>query len=261
MELSPGSGWEIDLHVHTDMSDGDLPLERVIEVAARLGVTVGIADHVSTRNDGPFVATRGEVERYLSKLERAPVLRGAEFCWCDDLWRKLPDEVMERFDYRIGSNHGFWLPDGGIASPWWHRLPPEWQGREDGLMELMVSNLCDLVRQMPVQILAHGTLMPPALLALDPEVERWWTEEREERLVRAICETGVALEISNRYRLPHDRLLLRARDAGATFSLGSDGHRESQVARLDWSRATAERLGIGEERLFIPERARAALSG
>ena len=26
---------------------------------------------------------------------------------------------MERFDYRIGSNHGFALPDGTWASPWW----------------------------------------------------------------------------------------------------------------------------------------------
>jgi histidinol phosphatase-like PHP family hydrolase len=69
------------------------------------------------------------------------------------------------------------------------------------------------------------------------------------------------MEISNRYRVPHDRILLRARDAGLSFSLGSDGHQEAQVARLEWSRATARRLEIGEEQLFIPERARAGLSG
>ncbi|HYJ79810.1 MAG TPA: hypothetical protein VEW03_09430, partial [Longimicrobiaceae bacterium] len=50
-----------DLHCHTTMSDGDLPLERVVEVAAALGVQVGIADHVSTRNPVAFLASEERV--------------------------------------------------------------------------------------------------------------------------------------------------------------------------------------------------------
>ena len=43
-----------DLHVHTTMSDGEVPLEEVVRLAAERGVTVGIADHVSTRNPDRF---------------------------------------------------------------------------------------------------------------------------------------------------------------------------------------------------------------
>lgn len=118
-----------DLHAHTTMSDGSLTLERVVEVARERGVQIGIADHVSTRNVDMFVADEAEVRRYLDALEGAPVFRSGEFCWCDDLWRTLPDEVMERFDYRIGSNHGFWLPDGTLGSPWWQAVPEPWRGR------------------------------------------------------------------------------------------------------------------------------------
>lgn len=243
-----------DLHCHTDMSDGHLSLERVVEVARSRGVHVGIADHVSTRNPGMFVATVGEVRDYLDAIEGAPVFRSAEFCWCDTLWRDLPDEVMERFDYRIGSNHGFWLPDGSVGSPWWEVLPPPWDERPQELMELMARNLCDMVRTMPIHIAAHSTFMPPAFRELEPDVHAWWTEEREDRYVDALRESGVALEISNRYRLPHDRLLRKAKEAGVRFSLGSDGHSERQVAALDWAAETARRMGITDGEMFVPGR-------
>lgn len=243
-----------DLHAHTTMSDGRLTLERVVEVARERGVQIGIADHVSSRNPEMFVSDEAEVRRYLDVLDGAPVFRSGEFCWCDDMWRTLPAEVMERFDYRIGSNHGFWLPDGSMGSPWWQRLPEGWGGREQELMEIMVANLCDMVRTMPVHIAAHSTLTPPALFELEGDVDAWWTEEREDRYVEALVESGVALEVSNRYRLPHDRLLRKAREAGARFSLGSDGHTEAQVGRLEWAVEAARRAGVTDADLFVPER-------
>lgn len=245
-----------DLHCHTEMSDGHLPLERVVEMARERGIQVGIADHVSTRNPGFMISTLSEVRAYQDALEDAPVFRSGEFCWCDTLWQELPSEVMERFDYRIGSNHGFWLPDGSTGSPWWESLPDPWAREPQRLMEIMVANLCDMVRTMPIHISAHSTLTPPALTRLERDVHAWWTEDREDRYVEALRESGVALEISNRYKLPHDRLLVKAREAGVRFSLGSDGHSERQVVALDWATETARRVGVTERELFVPERRR-----
>lgn len=242
-----------DLHCHTTFSDGKLPLPEVVDAAAALGVQVGIADHVSTAIPAMFIGP-DRVGRYLDALEGAPVFRAGEFCWCDSLWRELPAEVMDRFDYRIGSNHAFRLPDGTQASPWWERLPAAWQDRPQELMDVMVANLCDMVRTMPIQIAAHSTLTPPALFALEDDVDAWWTGEREDRYVDALAASGVALEISNRYRLPHDRLLGKALQAGVRFSLGSDGHTAGQVARLEWAAETARRIGIQDRDLFVPER-------
>jgi histidinol phosphatase-like PHP family hydrolase len=245
-----------DLHVHTTMSDGTVALERVVELARERGVTVGIADHVSTRTPAKMVATRAALLRYLDALEHAPVFVAGEFCWCDSLSASLPPEIMDRFDYRIGSNHGFALPDGQMGSPWWETLPAPWTDRPGEVMEAMVHNLCEMVRTMGIQIAAHSTLTPPALLTLEPDVEAWWTGPREDRYVEALAESGVALEISNRYRLPHHRLLRKGKEAGIRFSLGSDGHHEHQVARLDWAVEAARRAGITDADLFVPERRR-----
>lgn len=247
---------KFDLHVHTTMSDGSLELEDVIEVARQRGVVVGIADHASTRNPDLFVSNSRKLSAYLEAIESAPVLRAAELCWADPFSEQVvTGDDFGRFDYLIGSNHGFRLPDGSFGSPWWRTLPGEWASRPDQLMDAMVDNICDLITQMPIALIAHPTLTPPALFALDPDVEAWWTEEREARVIEAAVKAGVALEISNRYRLPHDRFLTRAREAGATFTLGSDGHELHQVACLDWALETARRNGIGDEMMYLPERA------
>lgn len=243
-----------DLHVHTSMSDGDLSLEEVVAVAAQRRVVVGIADHISSRNTRRFVATEQQLRHYLEAVSAAPVFLAGEFCWCDRFGEDLPSELLDRLDYRIGSNHGFGLPDGTWASPWWTELPEHWGGRAEGVMDAMVANLCDLVTSMPVQIVAHSTLTPAALLDLEPDIHAWWTDDREDRFVEALRRSGVALEISNRYELPHDRLLRKGKQAGIRFSLGSDGHSAEQVAELAWAVETSHRIGITEADLFHPNR-------
>jgi histidinol phosphatase-like PHP family hydrolase len=243
-----------DLHVHTTMSDGRLTLAEVVAEAEALGVRVGIADHVSARTPHLMVSTVERFAAYLDALEAVPVWRSAEFCWCDDFGASLPEALLGRLDYRVGSNHGFPLPGGGMGSPWWESLPAPWDERPQALMDAMVDELCRMVRTMPIQIAAHSTLTPPALHALEPDAAAWWTPEREDRYVEALARSGVALEISNRYRLPHDSLLEKARQAGVRFSLGSDGHTRSQVARLGWAAQTARRIGIPDAQMFVPAR-------
>lgn len=243
-----------DLHSHTTMSDGEVRLDEVVRLAQDRGVAIGISDHVSSRNIERFVASGQEVREYLAAIEAQPVFVAAEFCWRDGLPFELPDSTMDRFDYRIGSNHGFLLPDGSWGSPWWKKLPDGWHDRPQELMESLVDELCQLVSTMPIEIVAHSTFMPVALFDFERDVHAWWTDVREDRFVDAVARSGVAMEISNRYRLPHDRLLRKAKEAGVTFSLGSDGHRRDQIAHLEWAVETARRVGIGEGDMFVAER-------
>ena len=252
--FSRGALGRFDLHVHTTMSDGDVPLEEVVAIATARGVTVGIADHVSSRNSRLFVSDATRLAAYLAALEPYPVYRSAELCWCDAFSASLGPEVLSRFDYLVGSNHGFVLPDGQEISPWSRQLPVPWADDPHRVMDTIVDQLCRIVETMPIAIVGHPTLLPPGVLKLGADVEEWWTEEREDRLIAATIRGGVAIEISNRYRLPHDRFLSRARAAGARFSLGSDGHQRDQVARLDWSIDTALRVGISDDDLFVPGR-------
>jgi histidinol phosphatase-like PHP family hydrolase len=104
---------------------------------------------------------------------------------------------------------------------------------------------------MPVDVIAHPAIAPPAIQHID--LEERWTEEFEERAVRALADAGIVFELSNRYPV-HERLVRRAHAAGIRFSLGSDGHTREQVADIQRPLALARSVGVRDGDLYDPER-------
>jgi histidinol phosphatase-like PHP family hydrolase len=236
----------VDCHAHSTLSDGALTVEQIVQRGDHLGVRPSVTDHMS-RDVAVGPQDVDAIARYLDELERHPVLRGGEFCWHDSLWRELPSELTRRFTHRIGSLHAIILPDGSVVHSFSRRFP-------DGLstdvyMDVFIENLERLAREMPVDILAHPTLLPLALR--DRSTDELWTEAHEDRAARALREAGIALEVSARYR-PHARLVRRAADAGVRISLGSDGHSPEQVADVSWPLALTRSLGIRDADLYDP---------
>jgi histidinol phosphatase-like PHP family hydrolase len=243
------TAWQpTDCHAHSRHSDGALTVAEIVARAAALGTRPSVTDHIS--RDAPTeVNSPAAVERYLDDLERYPVLRGGEFCWHDALWRELPEPTVRRFTHRIGSLHSIRLATGRFFRAFSHELPPELTAKV--YMTAHVASLEAMAKEMPVDILAHPTLVPPPLRQLDPH--ELWTERDESRAVKALKRAGIALEISARYP-PHERLVRRAADAGVRLALGSDGHGAEQVANVATPLAMARRLGVPDDALYDPTR-------
>jgi histidinol phosphatase-like PHP family hydrolase len=225
-----------------------LTVAELVDRAASLGVRPSVSDHMS-RAVAKGVRSLGAVSDYLDDVEHYPVLRGGEFCWHDSLWRDLPEETVRRFTHRLGSLHAVQLPDGRYIRAFTPQLP-------SGLtpaayMEAHVASLERLAAEMPVDIVAHPAIAPPAIHHVP--LEERWTEELEERAVRALAAAGISFELSNRYPV-HERLVRRAHAAGLRFSLGSDGHTREQVADVTRPLALARHVGVRDSDLYDPER-------
>jgi histidinol phosphatase-like PHP family hydrolase len=188
------------------------------------------------------------VREYLDALEPYDVARGGEFCWNDSLWRELPDDLVARFTHRVGSLHAVHIPgEDGWFSMWERALPAGLTPA--AYMTLHIDELERFAAEMPVDILAHPTLLPLPIRELP--VDELWTDAIEERLVDALFDAGIAFEISNRYRA-HERLVKRAHDRGVQLSLGSDGHTRAQVGDLAYPLEMAKRVGAETHALFDP---------
>jgi histidinol phosphatase-like PHP family hydrolase len=235
-----------DCHAHTTFSDGTLTVAELVEHVRARGVLPSVADHVS--GDVEYaVKDIDEVSDYLDELEEHDVGRGGEFCWHDPLWRALPPEVDRRFTHLIGSLHGVFLPSSDQVV---HAFRPMPAGlTPDAYMDIHLDNAERFAREMPVDILAHPTLVPMSLRRLP--LEEVWTEAREERLVEALRRAGIAFELSARYP-PHERLVRRAVAAGLRLSLGSDGHTSTQVGDIVGPLALARAVGVRDEDLYDP---------
>jgi histidinol phosphatase-like PHP family hydrolase len=238
--------WQpVDCHAHSTLSDGHLAVPLVIERAREVGVRPSVSDHVS-RDVTYAVKSVMAFRDYLDVLEQHDVLRGAEFCWHDSLWRDIPDDLTARLTHRLGSLHAVPL-DGSRVGAFTRAIP-------DGLtpdryMAAFIVAMEALAATMPIDILSHPTLVALPLRRIAPE--ELWKEDDECRLVEALARAGIAFEISNRYR-PHERLVRRAVDAGVRLSLGSDGHTREQVADVAWGLELARTLGVKDAELYDP---------
>jgi histidinol phosphatase-like PHP family hydrolase len=241
--------WQpVDCHAHSTFSDGQLTIAEVVDRAAALGVRPSLSDHIS-RDVARSLMSVEEVQVYLDTLDQYDVLRAGEFCWHDALWRELPESLVRRFTHRLGSLHAIQLPDGTLVHAFSRRAP-------EGLaveqyMDAHTDTLERFAREMPVDILAHPTLVTMSFRNTD--VDTLWSEERETRLVNALYDAEIAFEISSRY-WPHERIVRRAVERGVRLSLGSDGHTRDQVANIVRPLALARKLGVADEDLYDPTR-------
>lgn len=247
MTNAPRDWTPLDCHAHTTFSDGELSIDELIARARERGTRPSVSDHVSSYMESA-VRTVDELRVYLDALEEHQVMRAGEFCWHDSLWREIPDDLVRRFTHRLGSLHGIWMPDGTLVYAFSRRFPDV---TPDEYMDAHVQNLERFTREMPVDILSHPTLLPLTLRRYP--LEELWTEEREERAVRALAAAGIAFEISNRYR-PHERFVRRAVEHGVRLSLGSDGHSFDQIADVAFPLSLTRSLGVPDLELFDPTR-------
>jgi len=229
------------LHVPSTFSDGDLTVREIVKKAKKKGYRVGISDHLS-----PYHSLRGDtaVLTYIDAVRECGAYVGCEL----DLGEEVPCSVavLRQLDYIIGGLHS--INDFyGQNIFFWDELKSIPHKRE--FVRAMVKTLVQQMEELPLDIIAHPTFIPPFLGLRYDEV---WTPGRCRKLIKTAIKHDIAIEITNRWKDPQPQFLVEALSAGCTFSMASDGHRPEQVARLDYPIRMAKKLSIPEERFFIP---------
>lgn len=240
------STWQpLDCHAHSTCSDGVLSPDEVIATAAVRGVRGTVSDHAS-RDVRFSLKSPQAVDEYSDQIAALPY-RSAEFCSHDSLWRELTSGQMARFTHRIGSLHAVTLDDGTLVRMFQQELPAGMT--RAAYMGQHVAAVEALAAVMPIEIFAHPTLVPHVLRGVPGD--ELWSEDHEERLVRALKRNDICFEVSNRYRA-HPRLVQRAVAHGVRLSLGSDGHQVEQVGNLAWPLELTRSLGVADDALYDP---------
>lgn len=238
--------WQpLDCHAHSTCSDGVLSPDDVIAASTARGVRGTVSDHAS--RDVRFAIKSPEaMDEYMNSIAHLPY-RSAEFCSHDALWRDLTPAQMSNLTHRVGSLHAFTLDDGSLVRMFQKEMPSGLSHR--AYMSRHVAAIEALAASMPIEVFAHPTLVPHALRSIPGE--ELWSESDEERLVTALQRSGIAFEISNRYRA-HSRIVQCAIAHGVRISLGSDGHQREQIGNLEWPLALTRSLGVPDAALYDP---------
>ncbi|HEX7127231.1 MAG TPA: hypothetical protein VF406_15840 [Thermodesulfobacteriota bacterium] len=231
----------VDLHVHSAVSGG-LELPELVELADRRGVRIGVADHAGGDS---VLSTDARIHEHLDELADFPVLRSLEVELGERF--RLSPSVERRLDYVVGGLHTLRIGPHTVsmADPGRPEVAPE------EIVQAVVDRLCEAMEEEPIDLLAHPTLLPSALR---PNAPALFDDRHLDRIGRTAAREGVALELSGRTRLPHERALERWLAAGARLALGSGAYVASEVGNLAWPLELLGRFGVGPDRLFTGHR-------
>ena len=230
----------VDYHVHLK---GGLTLEEAVAIAARRGVTFGIAENCGVG----FPTTNDEaLKPFLQKLEGQPVYKAMQAEGRE--WVGLFSEAMiAKFDYAFTDSMTFTDHRDKRTRLW---IPAEVQvDDEQAFMEMLVGKIETIFSEEPVDIYVNPTFLPACIAE---KYDALWTEERMDRVVAVLAKNGVAMEINARYRLPSEKFIRKAKAAGVKFAFGTNnGGRD--LGQLAYSRMIARRLGLTKADMFTPK--------
>ncbi len=216
-----------DLHMHSNWSDGRLPILEMARAARERGRRyIAITDHSVSLG----IANGLSVERVLAQAEEVRaareamgddffVLHGTEMEIRADGALDFPDELLAQLDFVIASLHT------GLS-----------QSREQ-----VTARALSAIRNPHVDMLAHptGRLLPERAGAdLDIEV-----------VLDAARETGTVLEINaNPRRLDlRDTHARRAIEKGVLLAINTDAHRASELDLMHFGVGVAQRAWVGAD--------------
>ncbi|MFJ9520795.1 PHP domain-containing protein [Kitasatospora sp. NPDC101801] len=219
-----------DCHLHSDWSDGQVPIETMARTAIELGHRWAVLTDHSPRLTVAHGLSPERLRRQLdvvaelnTRLAPFELLTGIECDILDDGSLDQEDDLLDRVDVVVGSVHS--------------------KLRMDPL--LMTRRLLNAVRNPRLDILGHCT---GRLLGDKPRPESRFDAER---VFAACAEAGAAVEINCRpeRRDPPSRLIALAAGAGCLFSIDTDAHAPGQLAWQPYGCARAAAAGIGAERI------------
>ncbi len=230
----------IDYHIHLK---GDLTLEKALEYSRKNGVFYGIAANCGLKF--PITDDRG-INEYIEKMKGQPCFVGmqAEGREWPTLFSK---EAIAKFDYVFTDAMTIVDHRGRRARLW---MPEEVDVPDkQAFMELLVRTIEQILDNEPIDIYVNPTYLPDVLIE---EYDALWTPERLKRVIDATTRNRVAIEISNRLKLPKADFIRQAKKAGIKFTVGTNNI-DSKLGQEEYALRMIRECDLKPSDMFLPK--------
>jgi len=231
----------IDFHTHLK---GGLTREEALAHARSYGYQYGIAVNCGLKMG---FETEDDLKAYLDAFEATPLAWHAMQAEGREWLDLFTDESRERFDYAF-TDAMTWTNNRGVRQRLW--IPEETDvGDPQDFMDQLVENIVKVVSTEPIDIHVNPTYLPAEIA---DQYDELWTDERIHKVVTALAESGVALEINNRFKIPSATIIKKAKEAGVKFTLGTNNGGAEDLGRMEYGIQIIQECGLTSQDMWYP---------
>ncbi len=231
----------IDFHTHLK---GGLTREEALAHARSYGFNYGIAVNCGLKMG---FESDDSLNAYLDAFEPTPLAWHAMQAEGREWLDLFSDESRERFDY-VFTDAMTWTNNRGVRQRLW--IPEETDvGDPQDFMDQLVDNIVKVVSTEPIDIHVNPTFLPAEIADRYDEL---WTDERIDKVVKALAESGVALEINNRFKIPSATIIKKAKEAGVKFTLGTNNGGADDLGRMEYGIRMIQECGLTSQDMWYP---------
>lgn len=219
-----------DFHVHLGKG---LTADKLMRHARRYGFTYGIALACGPKTK---LNTESELNRYLNDVNHPPETYLGMQAEGRGWTKAFSENARKRFDYIFTDDMAWANRAGTISAP-------------DKFMDELVNRMVKIASNEPIDIFANATYLPQAIRK---DYDSLWTDERMDKVIKALAENEIAVEINARRRIPSATFIKRAKAAGVKFSFGTDNTGAKDLGRLDYCLQIAAECQLKRKDFWFP---------
>ena len=234
----------IDYHVHLK---GGLTKEMAHAMSMNYGINYGVAPNAGEGGVGRMLANDQEVYEYYDEVQPLPFL-----CGVQGEGRKWTSTFSQNalgiFDYLFTDAMTI-MDHKNRNSRIYRKEEVHYDGvSKEQYMEQIVDQTVKILTNEPADIFANPTYIPEDMQA---DYDKYWTDERINRVLDVMQEHQIALEINPRYMIPSLKIIRMAKERGMKFVFGTNNV-DANFGKLEYCIQAIEECGITANDIWFP---------
>jgi len=232
----------IDLHIHLK---GGFTIDDAIAKSRNENVKYGIAVNCGI---GFPVQNDHQLDSVIASLKRYPLFYTGMQAEGREWVHLFTKESIDKFDYVFTDAMTF-VDNKGRRNRIWLK-DETWIDDDEQFMDDLVILIVKIMSTEPINIYVNPTYLPEQIVAKYDEL---WTDLRMEKVIQAAKKNNVAIEINNRFNIPSFRFIMKAKNAGVKFTIGTNNI-DGNFPGPDYARKMISKCGLTESDFYIPKR-------
>jgi histidinol phosphatase-like PHP family hydrolase len=229
-----------DLHVHLK---GGFTIDSAIVKSVKENINYGIVTNCGL---GFPVHSDEQIDSVLTVMKKYPQFYIGMQAEGREWVNIFSKESLKKFDY-VFSDAMTFTDEKGRRNRIWIK-EETWIDNEEQFMEYYVNTIVKIFNNEPINIYVNPTYLPEQM---GGRYKEFWTAERMKRVIEAAKKNNIAIEINNRYKIPSVEFIMKAKEAGIKFTVGTN-NKDANFSGAEYAKEIIEKCNLTEKDFFLP---------